>query len=285
MPRSPAESAAGATAASDFEFIEFLNTGTSPLDLTGVRLTGAVQEFNFSNGGSATLTLNPGSRVILCGHLAAFRARYGANARVAGAFNGNLNNGGETITLLDRLGEIIWSFRYNDKSPWPQPDGSGRSIVLTNAAQHPAPDPALGQHWKPSAAGGNPGEAGTLPFTLTAGDDDDQDGLPNLVEYAFGTDPADPASHRTMSITAQPASPGFSPSFTISIPTGLLADGYTATIQSSPDLRNWTSPMPPPLPQGIIVSPAGTAAALWTLPAATAPPTAPQFLRVLISKP
>ena len=85
---SAAEIAAGAIEASDFEFIELLNTGANPLDLTGVRLSGAVQEFNFTNGDAAALTLPPGGRVIVCGKLSAFRARYGNGARVAGAFTG-----------------------------------------------------------------------------------------------------------------------------------------------------------------------------------------------------
>jgi len=285
LPPSPLETAAGATAASDFEFIEFLNTGTNPLDLTGVRLTGAVQEFNFSTADPASLTLNPGSRVIVCGKLAAFRARYGAAARVAGAFNGNLNNGGETITLLDRNGETLWSFRYNDKAPWPQPDSSGRSIILTNAAQHPAPDPAAGQNWRPGPAGGDPGQTSALPFTLTADADDDHDGVPNLVEYAFGTDPADPTSQRSMSVTAQPAAPGFSAALTISIPVGLVADGYQTTLQGSTDLSRWSEITPPPDALGITLSHGGSASSLLSIPATAIPSVPPQFYRVLITKP
>jgi hypothetical protein len=240
---------------------------------------------SFSTADPATITLNPGSRVILCGKLTAFRARYGAAARVAGAFNGNLNNGGETITLLDRNGETIWSFRYHDKSPWPQADSSGRSIILTNPAQHPAPDPAAGQNWRPGPAGGDPGKTSSLPFILTADADDDRDGVPNLVEYAFGTDPADPASQRSMSVKAQPATSGFSPALTISIPIGLLADGYQTTLQGSTDLSKWSEITPPPGSLGITLSPSGMASSLLTIPATASPPAPPQFYRVLITKP
>jgi hypothetical protein len=124
-----------------------------------------------------------------------------------------------------------------------------------------------------------------LPFTLTADADDDHDGVPNLVEYAFGTDPADPTSQRSMSVTAQPAAPGFSAALTISIPVGLLADGYQTTLQGSTDLSRWSEITPPPDALGITLSHGGSASSLLSIPATAIPSVPPQFYRVLITKP
>lgn len=286
LPPSPAEIAAGAIEASDFEFIELLNTGANPLDLTGVRLSGAVQEFNFTNGDAAALTLPPGGRVIVCGKLSAFRARYGNGARVAGAFTGNLNNTGEIITLLDGNGATLWSFAYDDQSPWPLINEGGRSIILTNAAWQPAPEPAMGANWRPGpASGGDPGTAGSLPFTLVADADDDGDGVPNLAEYAFGTNPADAGSSRALTVSADPPAPGFSPVLRFDIPVGLNADGYRVDIQSSSNLSTWAAAAPTPVNQGIRFGADGQASALWEMPAAPNGPQVPRFFRVIITKP
>jgi hypothetical protein len=245
-----------------------------------------VQEFNFTNGDAAALTLPPGGRVIVCGKLSAFRARYGNGARVAGAFTGNLNNTGEIITLLDGNGATLWSFAYDDQSPWPLLNEGGRSIILTNAAWQPAPEPAMGANWRPGpASGGDPGTAGSLPFTLVADADDDGDGVPNLAEYAFGTNPADAGSSRALTVSADPPAPGFSPVLRFDIPVGLNADGYRVDIQSSSNLSTWAAAAPTPVNQGIRFGADGQASALWEMPAAPNGPQVPRFFRVIITKP
>lgn len=285
LPPTPAETSAGALEASDFEFIQLLNTGTTPLDLTGVRLSGAVQEFNFSNGDPATLSLPPGERVVLCGKLSAFRARYGNGPRVAGVFAGNLNNTGEPILLIDRNGAALWEFAYDNDAPWPLLNGSGRSIVLNNAALHPAPEPGIGSNWRPGAAvGGNPGAAPSQPFTLVASADDDGDGLPNLVEYAFGSNPADAASTRALVVKADPPLPGSTPVLRFEIPLGLQSDGFRVEIQGSANLGAWATINPPPLNLGSRIALDGAASTVWEIPATQAGPQIPRFFRVLVTQ-
>ncbi len=243
-PASPtaAEVAAGAAAGSDLEFIELLNTSTTQtVDLAGVRLTGAVQEFDFSFADPSSRILPPGARVVVCGHTAAFRARYGAlpGVRLAGQFAGNLNNSGETITLLDREGAVLWSFAYSPLPPWPDTSG-GASIVLINPAAQPPPDPAVASNWRASPkANGSPGEPDTTPFALAPDGDDDGDSVPNLIEHILGSDPADArstATPRAILLTAEGQNQGL---VHFEFTRNPAAVDHTLTIETSTDLVTW----------------------------------------------
>lgn len=239
-PTAPtaAEIAAGAGGASDFEFIELLNTSaTQTVNLNGVRLTGAVQEFDFSLAEASTRLLPPGARVVVCGNVAAFRARYGPlpGVRLAGVFGGNLNNTGETITLLDQAGATLWSFAYAPNAPWPDVT-NGASIVLKSPDSQPPPDPAVGSNWRASAAlHGSPGQADSIPFTLTPGGDDDGDSVPNLIEHILGSDPTNPRSTASPRAVFQSADGHVLFQF----PRTPAADYYILTIQTSTDLITW----------------------------------------------
>ena len=148
---------AGATTApfndsENYEFIEMRNIGTQSIDLTGVQFTIGVT-FNFSSGD--VRFLDPGQSVVVVSNLLAFEKRYGSSIRVAGAYTGNLSNGGETVTLNAASGAIIQSFTYDDGSPWPTtPDGLGPSLTVANVNGN-YNDPA---NWHPSIAPeGTPG--------------------------------------------------------------------------------------------------------------------------------
>ncbi len=200
------------TEAADYEFIELQNTGSAPLDLSGARFTDGV-EFTFP-----TTVLPAGGRVLVVSNLAAFTARYGGSAGVAGAFTGNLNNTGERIRIEDASGEQVLQFTYQNQ--WfPPALGGGHSLVVRNAApDHLTYDQAT--HWALSGAnGGSPGEPdatfaqhytgwlhehftpaelyqpGTTilnPATTDPLTDADGDGLDLFTEYAFGLDPRVP---------------------------------------------------------------------------------------------
>ena len=107
---TPAESAAlVGVAASDFEFIEFINTGATPLNLGGVAIDKGVT-FTFP----ANFMLQPGQRCVVVSLLAAYNLRYpGSGAIVAGQYEGNLANDGESIQLIDAMGESILQFKYD----------------------------------------------------------------------------------------------------------------------------------------------------------------------------
>lgn len=145
---TPEEVARGFNSGNDFEFIELMNISrTQTVDLTGVKLEDAVT-FDFSSVAPAQRLLPPGGRIVVVENAAAFTARLepGVLPAVAGAFAGNLSNGGEQIVLRASDGGIIRRFTYGDSFPWPgEADGAGASLVLTNPAANP--DHNLASSW------------------------------------------------------------------------------------------------------------------------------------------
>jgi hypothetical protein len=143
-----------------YEFVEIVNTGDTTVDLSGVQLVelevdGDTQGigFTFVEG-----QLGPGEYAVVAKSEAAFRSRYGMDARVAGEFSGKLSNGGEILTLWDAASDVIQQFRYNDAGGWPErADGDGSSLELIDSSA----DAALAESWRASAQlGGSPGSMG-----------------------------------------------------------------------------------------------------------------------------
>jgi hypothetical protein len=148
-------------------FIELMNLGTSPVDLSGCRFTQGIT-YTFPN----PTILQPGARLVVDGT----------------QFSGDLSNDGETITLTQPDGiTVIRSVTYSDTAPWPAgPDGSGPSLVLI----YPQGNPDLNDpsNWRASTAnGGSPGSSDGTTFAGSPGADADHDGSPALMEYACGT--------------------------------------------------------------------------------------------------
>ena len=140
-----------------FEFLELLNPGTVPVDLSDCVFTGI--GFRFPMPGPV---LAPGARLVLASddNPAAFQQRH-PRVEVAGWFSGSLDNGGETIRLLDRDGAVMVSVTYGDAAPWPtRPDGRGGSLELLD----PMADPGDPANWQASVpADGTPGVANSVP--------------------------------------------------------------------------------------------------------------------------
>jgi hypothetical protein len=204
---SPEEFAAGFTNANDFEFVELFNTGTAPVPLDGFEFDRGIS-FVFSNH-----TLGAGEYALIVRNRAAFEFRNGVELPVLGKYEGLLDNAGERLRLRDAFGQTILDFTYDD-AWYPETDGGGYSLVIRDpsgsaeawglkeswrASSHPggspgAPDPGIAntfENWRhryfthieladPSVSGPNA--------------DPDEDGLPNVLEYAFGLNPrvADP---------------------------------------------------------------------------------------------
>ncbi len=110
----------------DFEFVEVLNTGSTPLNLADFSFTDGIQ-FTFPN-----LLIQPDQRILIVENQAAFEVRYDANSLViAGQYSGALDNGGEHVTLTDPFGNIIHDFEYDDGRKWPiEADGHGASLEI-----------------------------------------------------------------------------------------------------------------------------------------------------------
>ncbi|MFN0130478.1 MAG: lamin tail domain-containing protein, partial [Verrucomicrobiales bacterium] len=236
---TPEEEADGFTDPDQFEYLEVMNIGGSPVNLTGVRFTSGI-DYDFASGS----TLSPGERLIIVRDRTAFFARHPeAAARLApGAFLNvtGLNNSGEGLLLTDAQGAIIKSFAYDDVFPWPaSADGTGRSLVLVAPATNP--DHALPTNWRASVApGGTPGGSDAIPFTGIPSADADCDGLTAFVEHAIGTSDLVPNS-------ASPQSDASRTRFTInpdgylefSATRNLAADEAILEAQWSTDLNTW----------------------------------------------
>lgn len=206
-PKAPNTSEAAALTgvqAGDFEFIELQNTGAGALALGGAQFDRGVT-FVFPAG----FSLAAGERCLVVANSAAFAVRYGGSgARVAGQFEGSLDNSGEELRILDAVGEEVLRFAY-DPSWYPPAYQIGYSLVTRLAT------PTFNGYNAPTAwaisgqSGGTPGGADATfsivfegwrhdHFTTAEqgapeiggfGGDFDSDGRNTWAEYAYGSNP------------------------------------------------------------------------------------------------
>lgn len=197
---------AGTVGGDQFEFVEIKNVGTNMVNLNGVHFDQGIA-FEFPPGAK----LAPGAFAVVVKNAAQFAAKY-PGVSIAGEWgpSTNLSNGGETVQLRDVGGTEIFSVTYDNSGSWPtSPDGGGASLVTANPNANPAPDDPA--NWRASTyQGGSPGadEPVVTPITFAQwqptyfspaeiGDpniggpsaDPDRDGLPNVMEFASGSNP------------------------------------------------------------------------------------------------
>ncbi len=242
---TPAEVALGFGGSNDFEYVELQNIGPRAIDLANVRFVAGL-EYDFDNSTLGRLLL-PGQRILLVGNTTAFQSRYGTNLPVAGEFTGTLDNAGETLTLLNATNGTLKSFTYGTSGAWPvEADGIGHSLILKLPTT--APDHASAGNWRASATTtGNPGGTDALNFTtwktsqnvIADTADDDRDGLTNLIEYALGSSPTQPASAATP--VAGLLEEGGETYVTLTFTHRIGADDCQCTPQASTELTNWNA--------------------------------------------
>ena len=135
-----------------FEFIELQNIGVTQIDLTGIRLAGAV-DFTFPS-----MTLEAGAYVVVVADVAQFSTRYETGLNVAGPYSGDFNDDGETVQVLHPLpaSAVIQEFTYDDA--WqPSTDGPGNSLVILDPTDNLA-DWSVAGGWRASHdVNGSPG--------------------------------------------------------------------------------------------------------------------------------
>lgn len=135
--------------AAGVEFLEIHNREPAAVDISGLRVSGAVR-FTVPEGTQVA----PDGQVVIAADAAAFRARY-PDTPLVGVFEGRLDNAGETIVVTDAEGIRLAEVAYRGDGLWPRaPDGWGWSLV----PRRPTGDLDDPEAWRASAyRGGSPG--------------------------------------------------------------------------------------------------------------------------------
>lgn len=110
----------------DLEFIEIWNNGDQAINLTGIYFSGTGLVFQFP----VNSTLSPHSSLILASNASVFQAKYGLVP--FGQFTRHLSNKSQNLILADGFGNIIDNVFYYDTIPWPDADGNGNYLKLTD---------------------------------------------------------------------------------------------------------------------------------------------------------
>ncbi len=135
------------------EWIELLNTGTDPVDLSGWRFTRGIDY-----AVPAGLVFSPGTHLVIARDPERVEAEYGITG-VRGGYESRLQNDDEVILLRDVLGNVADRVHYADDGAWPlAPDGGGPSLELT----HPHHDNRCGQAWEAAEGSGTPGRRNSV---------------------------------------------------------------------------------------------------------------------------
>ena len=145
--------------ASQFEFIELQNIGSSMLNLAGVRFTNGL-EYEFPAGSM----LAPGAFVVVVNDRSSFRSRYPQvpeSIMAPGGFNGSLANDGETIALTLPAPWRVHILRFRFEPAWHSTTSRGGFSLVPVAPLTAAPtDWQQRNGWRASAAvNGSPGAA------------------------------------------------------------------------------------------------------------------------------
>lgn len=128
------------TESDDQEFIQIVNNSTTEVSLTGVYLS----ELGISYQFPADSSLQPGQGVFIVSNPDVFQAKY--NITPFGQFARNLSNNSQKLVLADAFGNVIDSVEYDDNAPWPEADGNGSYLQLSDRNL----DNALASSWTAS---------------------------------------------------------------------------------------------------------------------------------------
>jgi hypothetical protein len=129
------------------EFLEFYNTGNTPVDLSNWRIDEAV-DYLFPTDAS----IAAGGYLVVAQDAADFQAKYGFAPFGQWETGDKLSNDGETIELRDAANGLIDTVSYKPGFPWPTTGEFGSSLELVN----PALDNDLGGSWRSSGIASNP---------------------------------------------------------------------------------------------------------------------------------
>jgi hypothetical protein len=133
--------------AQELEFVELYNTLSFDMDLSGWKLKGGI-DYTFP----LNTTIPSEGFLVVAKSPATLEAAAGITG-VLGPFNGQLDNGGESIRLENNSGRVMDEMNYADGGEWPvAPDGSGASLAKIT----PFTASATAASWHAGPAGGTP---------------------------------------------------------------------------------------------------------------------------------
>ncbi len=223
----------------EFEFLEMKNTGSAPLNVSGLTFAGIAYTI------PPDTTIAPGGFYVIVSNVAAFSQRF-PGCVAHGTYTDRLSNGGEDIMLL-RGTETVWSISYDDAPPWRLEADNGGNSLQRPDPKSPGYDPAtwtaatptpcadlsltdsdsdlMADYWEPLHGL----QVGVADGTADA----DSDGQTNAQEYAAATDPNDSGSLLELLATQMNAT-GTTLEFT-------AVAGKSYAVRVSSDLQTWTT--------------------------------------------
>ena len=134
-----------------YEYLELVNTGSGPIDLSGYTLFGVT--FTFPAGSS----IAAGEYIVV----ADTPSTYSGHGYQVFDFSGGLSGSGELLTVSDPFGNVADTVNYGVAAPWPTTTATGPSLSLLD----PALDNTVATNWAASRQnGGSPGAVNFPPL-------------------------------------------------------------------------------------------------------------------------
>ncbi len=141
------------------DWIELYNASATAVNITDYMFS---NKYYFSNFKMPINTIiEPFGHLVIAEDKIEFLSQHPGVTNVIGDFKFKLENDQDSIIIKDFAGNIIKTFSYGDKHPWPiTPDGYGRTMEITGSFVNPE----LSTSWFAGCLGGSPGESFTLCY-------------------------------------------------------------------------------------------------------------------------
>jgi len=174
----------------EYEFLEMKNIGSSPINLSGAKFTDGIT-YTFPVG----TIIDSNKQLVLSSNNVEFNKRYGFFA--FSEYTGQLDNGGEKLTLLTGTNDTIFSVTYNDNLPWDvTADGAGYSLVPKEI--NPTGDLNLASNWRASLdIHGSPGRDDVIKTGIKTNEKPS-----NFVLYQNYPNPFNPTTNISYNLSA-----------------------------------------------------------------------------------